>query len=234
MTTKGKYQEVFDQLIKKGTLKHQVYNNTLQTFQEFKALIRDMVQEYSRRTGRGKAAIPFEYSDKGTFQIELKFAGDILLFVMHTNVFEFSRYHEVMKTPYIREDKERSFCGVINIYNFLADSFKYSRINDIGYLIGRVFINKDMHYFIEGKREIGFLLNNFGNAVMNRDAARQILESAILYTIHFDLLTPPFDQVKEVTVEELRATLDSMLIKTGKRVGFRFQGDHAEFEEGGQ
>jgi hypothetical protein len=189
-----------------------------------------MAQEYAQRVNRDKTIIPFEFTDKGEFQMELKFAGDILLFVMHTNVFEFSRYHEVMKTPYVREDKERSFCGVINIYNFLADSFKYNRVNDIGYLIGRVFINKDMHYFIEGKREIGFLFNNFGTTVINRESARQIIESSILYTINFDLLTPPFDAVKEVSVEEMRTTLDSMLIKTGKRLGFRFQGDHTEYD----
>ena len=159
---KGKYEEIFNSLIRKGTLKQQVYRNTYQIFQEFKSIIREMAQEYTQRAGRDKIIIPFEFTDKGEFQFHLKFAGDILLFVMHTNVFEFSRYHEVMKTPYVREDKERSFCGVINIYNFLADSFKYNRINDIGYLIGRVFINKDMHYFIEGKREIGFLFNNFG------------------------------------------------------------------------
>jgi hypothetical protein len=231
---KGKYEEIFNSLIRKGTLKQQVYRNTYQIFQEFKSIVREMAQEYTQRAGRDKTIIPFEFTDKGEFQMELKFAGDILLFVMHTNVFEFSRYHEVMKTPYVREDKERSFCGVINIYNFLADSFKYNRINDIGYLIGRVFINKDMHYFIEGKREIGFLFNNFGNTVINREAARQIIESSILYTINFDLLTPPFDAVKEVSVEEMRTTLDSMLIKTGKRLGFRFQGDHAEFDSSQQ
>ncbi|HNS18433.1 MAG TPA: hypothetical protein PKH94_03060 [Bacteroidales bacterium] len=234
MTAKGKYDEMFDALIQKGALKQQVYRNTHQTFQEFKVLIRDMAEDYTQKTRRDKSIIPFEFTDKGEFQMELKFAGDVLLFVMHTNVFEFSRYHEVMKTPYVKENKERSFCGVIHIYNFLADSFKYNRINDIGYLIGRVFINKDMHYFIEGKREIGFLFNNFGNAVMNKQAARQIIESSILYTINFDLLTPPFDAVKEVTVDEMRTALDSLLIKTGKRVGFRFQGDHAEYGSGQQ
>ena len=45
-----------------------------------------------------------------------------------------------MNTSYVKEDKNRSYCGVIHLYNFLADSFKYNRLNDVGYLIGRVFI----------------------------------------------------------------------------------------------
>ena len=65
-------------------------------------------------------------------------------------------------------------------------------------MIGRVFINKDQHYFIEGKRELGFLYNNFEQAVINRESASEIIKSAILYTINFDLLVPPFDEVKIV------------------------------------
>jgi hypothetical protein len=229
MSTKGKHDELFDSIVKKASLKQTVYRNTYNIFQEFRVVMREMTGEYNRRNPAVNKSIPFEFTEKGDFQVELKFAGDILIFLMHTNVFEFSRYHEVMKTPYVNEDNDRSYCGVINIYNFLADSFKYNRLNDSGYLIGRVFINKDLHYFIEGKREIGFLYNNFDRAVMDRSEVRKIIESAILYALNFDLLTPPFDNVKEVTLEEMRATLDSMLIKTGKRLGFQFQGDHEEF-----
>jgi hypothetical protein len=92
-------------------------------------------------------------------------------------------------------------------------------------MIGRIFINRDMHYFIEGKREIGMLYNNFATSVISCETVTQIVESAILYTINFDLLTPPYDAVKLVTVSEIQASLDNMMIKTGKRLGFRFQAD---------
>jgi hypothetical protein len=220
--------ELFNIIISKGSLKQGVYSHTLNTFKLFKKILASLSEEYSRLDMQKQQSIPFVYSDKGDFQFELEFAGDMLIFMLHTNIFEFSRYHEVMKTQYIRDDKERSYCGMINIYNFLADSFRYNRLNDVGYLIGRIFINKDLHYFIEGKREIGYLFNNFGQAVMDETAARQIIESAILYTVNFDLLTPPFENVKEVTVQDLQNTLDSMKIKTGKRLGFKFQGDHEE------
>ncbi|MEZ5145698.1 MAG: hypothetical protein R2759_01090 [Bacteroidales bacterium] len=130
-----------------------------------------------------------------------------------------------MKTPYINEDIERSYCGVINIFNFLSDSFKYQRMNDAGYLIGRLFVNKDMHYFVEGKRELGFLYSNFGTSEVNAENIADILESAIYYTINFDLLVPPYDNIKEVMVQDFITALDSMQMKTGKRMGFRFQAD---------
>lgn len=214
---------IFKILRKKAELKQEVYANTLQTFKIFKNVIKSIKDEYDKTNDHKQRSILFEYKIKSEFEIELKFGGDILIFMMHTNVFEFPRSHEVMKTSYIREDYDRSYCGIINVYNFLGDSFKYNRINDIGYLIGRVFINKDRHYFIEGESEISLLFNNFVNLKINEIEARKIIESAILYTINFDLLTPPFDAVKEVSVYQIKTTIDNMKMKTGKRLGFKFQ-----------
>jgi hypothetical protein len=212
----------------KGQLKQLVYHNTLDSINLIKKVLTDLLREYQEKYALEPRAIPFILKDKGEFEVQLQFAGDVLIFSMHTNVFEFSRYHEVMSTSYIREDKNRSYCGIINIYNFLADSFKYNRVNDVGYLIGRIFINKDKCYFIEGKREIGLLYNNFGQEILDEKAARQIVESAIMYTINFDLLTPPYDSLKEISLEEMQSMVDSYKLKTGKRLGFKFQADRAE------
>ncbi|MBW6490886.1 MAG: hypothetical protein K0B15_06780 [Lentimicrobium sp.] len=220
--------DLFEVLRNKALLKQEVYQKTLTTFRQFKSVIIEMVRDYQERFNGNEQLIPFDFRDRGEFEFELKFGGDVLLFMMHTNIFEFSRTHEVMKTNYIHDDKTRSYCGVINVFNFLADSFKYNRINDIGYMIGRIFVNRDLHYFIEGKRELGMLYNNFSTSLVNRDSVAQIIESAILYTINFDLLTPPYDEVKMVTVSDIQASLDNMTLKTGKRLGFRFQADPAE------
>ncbi len=220
--------DLFDTLNNKGRLKQIVYRNTLESFVLIRKAIDDLGLEYKKKFGDDSSAIPFVHQDEGEFETRLQFAGDVLIFLMHTNIFEFSRYHEVMTTSYIRDDKQRSYCGIINIYNFLADSFKYNRLNDVGYLIGRIFINKDKCYFIEGKREIGLLYNNFGKEKLDNAAARKIVESAILYTINFDLLTPPYDSLKEISMGEMKSIVDSYTLKTGKRLGFKFQADQVE------
>jgi len=221
---------LFQSIVSKASLKQDVYQNTYTTFNKFKTVIKNLVTDYQEANLLTPHNIPFEHRNRGEFVVELKFAGDILIFMMHTNIFEFPRTHDVMKMPYITEDTERSYCGIINIYNFLGDSFKYKRINDIGYLIGRVFINKDMHYFIEGKREIGYLYRSFDIAYMDDQAAKSIITSAIKYTLNFDLLTPPYEEVKILSVYEIQTTLDNMKIKTGKRLGFKFQADMDEEE----
>jgi hypothetical protein len=215
-------------LRKKAAFKQEVYKITLETFTLFKSVLSEMAEEYRQKYRTDPLQIPFEYHDKGEFEAELRFGGDILIFIMHTNIFEFSRDHEVMNTTYIHENKSCSYCGVIMIFNFLADSFKYNRMNDLGYMIGRIFVNNENHYFVEGKREVGQLYNNFQSSVITRESVRLILESAIRYTCNFDLLTPPFEAMKMITVADIQNTLDNMKITTGKRLGFRFQGDHEE------
>ena len=217
--------ELFDILNKKGQLIESVYVNTLASFDLVKKVTSELLNEYLADHQQAIRPVTFIREESGEFELQLRFAGDVLVFSMHTNIFEFSRQHEVMSTQYIREDKSRSYCGIINIYNFLSDSFKYDRVNDIGYLIGRIFINKDRSYFIEGKREIGLLYNGFGKEVFDAKAARKLVESAIMYSINFDLLTPPFEAVKEITLAEIKSMTDSTTLKTGKRLGFKFQAD---------
>lgn len=215
-----------DLVFNKSDLKQDVYRATRETFSLFRDTTRELIslfQEQCRREGR---QVAFEFTDRGDFEFEVKFAGDILLFMMHSNVFEFSRDHQVMKTPYVREDAKRSYCGVIHIYNFLADSFVYQRDNDLGYMIGRVFVNNEHHYFIEGKRELGMLYTNFGTSVITPESVLGVVESAIEYTTNFDLLTPPYDEVKVVSVGEMRTNFDKKSLVTGKRLGFRFQADN--------
>ena len=98
-------------------------------------------------------------------------------------------------------------------------------MNDLGYVVGRVFINRENHYFAEGKRQLGFLYNDFIHSVIDETSIKAILESSILYCMNFDLFTPPFDAIKEVSVQDMQTASESMQIKTGKRLGFRFQAD---------
>jgi hypothetical protein len=224
--------KLFETIIQKASLKQQVYQNTYEAFNKIKKAIRRLVKEYQEKYADSDRYIPFEYKNRGEFEVELKFGGDILIFMMHTNVFDFPRSHPLLQTAYVSHRKERSYCGIINIYNFLGDSFKYKRINDIGYLVGRIFINSEMHYFTEGKREIGPDFGQFENTMLDEKAALNIIQSAINYTLNFDLLTPPYEQVKLLSVFEVQTTLDNMKIKTGKRLGFRFESDADEEETG--
>ena len=219
-----KTKKICNQINKKGVLKQNTFKNTEQVFEVLKqqaAGFPDIFKSYHPETD-----ILVKYETSQLHSFSLQFGSDILFFMLHSNVFEFNRDHELMKTPYIRENKDRAFCGMISIYNFLSDSVMYNRYNDIGYLIGRIFINMENHCYIDGKRELSQIYNNFNTVIFDKSLAWQILDSAIQYTINFDLLVPPYEIVKEITVQDMTDINNKRIpIKTAKRLGFRFQAD---------
>jgi hypothetical protein len=218
-------QSILRLLMTKSSMKQDVYERTVEVFKQLKQVAKEVATELGKEAGKADKRLQVTYTDKGEFELELKVAGDILIFHMHTNVFEFDNSHQIRKSSYVKQDEFRSYCGQISIYNFLSDSFKYNRVNDMGYLIGRIFVNQEKHYFIEGKKQLGFLYNDFSKNLLDKDAARAIVEASILYCLEFDLYTPPFEAVRELRVSEILETSLNMKVQTGKRLGFKFQSE---------
>lgn len=215
-----------DGMILKTNLKQEVYRKTLNSFALLKEVLKELADEY-RAVLKDKVedqVLPV-FQDKGPFNAEFKIGGDLLIFSMHSNVFVFDREHPIWKLDYIKANAMNSYCGVFNIYNFLADSFKYDRVEDLGYLIARIFINRENHFFVEGKRQSGELVKDFGSDEMTKQYMRDIIETAVQYAVDFDLLVPPYDQVKIASVEQMQVEINHSKIQTGKRLGFKFNSD---------
>jgi hypothetical protein len=212
-------------LKEKSLLKQKIYDNTLEWFGVIKDILKNLSKDVNVSLGNIDGRIKMEYTDRSNFDAQLKVAGDILLFSMHSNIFQFDREHPAWKTPYIQKNKYNAYSGIINIYNFLFDSFKYSRLDDLGYLIARVFINHENQYLVEGKRQMGMLFSNYGNEAINRSSLQIIISTAIQYSLEFDLLVPPYDTVKIATVGQAEAKIQHSRVITGKRLGFQFNSD---------
>ena len=74
--------------IDKASLKQEIYFRTLETFSHFKAEAGKFIESYRNNVSKSKYPLLFEYKDRGDFQFELRFGSDILIFMMHTNIFE--------------------------------------------------------------------------------------------------------------------------------------------------
>lgn len=210
----------------KSNVKQKVYANTLQSFKILKKVLKSLEKEYHTmvKDQIEHGSYP-AFRERGPFEVEFEIGGDLLIFSMHSNIFEFDNKHPILKSNYIQDDPLRSYCGMINIYNFLADSFKYSRQQDLGYLVARIFINKDNHFFVEGKRQTEENVKSFAVDTISPGVIRQIVETAIRYCIEFDLLVPPYDAVKLATVEQMQEKIIHSKMTTGKRLGFSFNSD---------
>ena len=214
---------ILETIVRKSTLKQKVFDSTFWAFNQLKETLLEMASEMDDELdGKLDRRVRLEYRDRGKFEAQLQIANDLLIFQMHNDVFEFDDAHPIWKTPYVQADRENSYCGVVNIYNFLSDSFKFNRNADEGYLIGRLFINRDRRYFVEGKGQTTLRAADFGKDEIDHDALIAILESAIAFSLDFDLLLPPYEENKRVTVDQFNTKMDNSKFVTGKRLGYEF------------
>lgn len=213
---------LIDTIKERSCVKRNVYENTIKEFEVLKEVLKNFTDELYEKVKAFDERLEVKFEEQGPFECRLTMAGDTLIFYMHSNVFQFDSSHHSWNTSYVKEEADRAYCGTIHIYNFLADSFRQKRRNDLGYMIARVFINKENHYLVEGRKQLGYLFNDFVNEVMDKDAWHRILETALLYSLDFDLLVPPYAQVNTISVQEVESLRDNNDTRTGKRFGFQF------------
>ncbi len=216
--------KILETITLKSNLKQRVFDTTFTSFNLLKDTLFEMASEIDDQLeGQLDRRVRLEYRDRGKFEAQLQVAGDTLIFQMHTDVFQFDLDHAVWQNEFVGRDVANTYCGVVNIYNFLADSFKFNRNADEGYLIGRIFINADRYYFVEGKgQDNGVKADKFGSAQLDREALITVLESALYYSINFDLLVPPFALNHRVKIDQFNSKMDNSKFETGKRLGFEY------------
>jgi hypothetical protein len=210
-------------LKEKSALKQDVYKVVKEQFELLKEVL---VEEISRlRTLVDDERVRLSIMNSNDYEIQVAIGSDVLIFHMHTNVFRFEDHHPIWKTSYLDTDKNLGYCGIINIYNFLFDSFHFNRLNDQGYLIGRMLVNKECHYIMEGKGELGYMYRDFVNNILDKEGMQAVVKRIFCHTIDFDIYTPPYDIVNEVTVYDMQNMLSNLKLRTGKRLGFKFEAD---------
>ncbi len=215
-------EQILSLLKNKSVLKQDVFHNTIDQFNSLKEVLKTTIQELTNQFGKTDERVTFEYRDRGAFQCEVRVAGDLLIFQMHTNVFQFEQDSSFWQTGYLKENPENSYVGTINVYNFLSDSFRYDRTSDVGYLLARAFINKENHFVVQGKKQLGIMFNDIVASNFDTNSQSKFVDQVILYALNFDLLIPPYENLHQITVEEMQDINHSGSLATGKRMGFQF------------
>jgi len=218
-------KQIVDLLNTKAPAKQEVFDKTEDIFKMLKEILSEIEGEYNEELLIEDERISLEYKNRGEFVAQLKVAGDVLVFNMHTNTFEFDRDHEIWKRPYSKKEISNTYCGVIYVYNYLFDSFRYQRHEDIGYLITRLFVNREGYFFVEGKRQKGMGVGHFGAKKLDRETLKRIIEVSVFYSLSFDLLVPPYDDMMMTTLAQVENEIMHSKVKTGKRLGFKYNSD---------
>ena len=81
--------ELFDIVLKKAKLKQDIYARSVEAIELLKKVSNEIVTDFKSKLPIDENRITFDFKDKSNFEFEIKFAGDVLIFMMHTNIFEF-------------------------------------------------------------------------------------------------------------------------------------------------
>ena len=216
--------EIVDLLINKAAVKQDVADYSEAVLERFKVVAQDELKELRKVINDKRVRLRFD--DKGKHEFIVYIGSDVLVFQLHRNIFRLPDENPMWNTPYLQENAANGYFAIINIYNFLAESFEQNRSNDAGYLIGRIFMNHNENFMVEGKGQLGFLFRDLDKSLITDDQIRHIIQCSIQFAIEFDLITPPYDLVSEATVMEIQAISSELKLKTGKRLGFKFSADN--------
>ena len=213
-------------LLDKSALKQDVADDCKIVFMSFKKAICKELDALKFKIKDPR--IRLNYEDKGEHEIHAYIGSDVLVFNLHRNVFKMPDNDPLWGTAYFRSNENNGYFGIINIFNFLAESFLQHRINDSGYLIGRIFINHDCHFYVEGKGHLGSLFRDTQNSVVNDEVIAAIVQLSFAYALQFDLHIPPFDYLSEITVEQIQLMGESLKLQTAKRLGFKMKAEESD------
>ena len=88
---------ILETVIRKSTLKQHVFDNTFAAFNLLKETLLEMASELDDQLeGRLDRRVRIEYRDRGKFEAQLQVANDLLIFQMHTDVFDFDDIQNAM------------------------------------------------------------------------------------------------------------------------------------------
>ena len=213
--------------MKKGGQAKDATDACYRVFTELKMVMQEFERELTAKT-KDDARLKIKYTDRGQFEAEIKAADDVLIFIMHTNAYVFEPSHPLWKSGYLSLRESHGTCGMISVYNFLSDSFKFDRRNDVGQLVARIFINSEENFYVEGKRQLGVMFNDFAQQKSNRENLLKVIELSVLYSLDIDVTVPPFDAMKEISVHEVVTYNLQTAVNAGKRLGFIVQNETTE------
>lgn len=220
-----KFNHIVKSLSDKAIAKLEVGDNAVWAFGLLKGQLKKLELEIDAVANGIDKRIGVKFVERGPLDLEFRVSDDIIIFSLHSDAFTFEDSHAIWKHSSMRSEHGKGYFGMISIYNFLTDSIKFNRVNDQGILVARLFIDRQKHFFMEGKKQLGLVHNNPGDEAFTESAARNVAEIIIAHCLDFDIITPPFDQVRIISVQELIEKSLSSVVSTGKRLGFRLQSD---------
>jgi len=219
-------QQLIDLLMHKSALKQDVADDLEVVFADLRKLI-DLEIKALKEVITDERVRLF-VKDRGDHEFHVYIGSDVLVFNLHHNVFRLPDSNPLWGTSYFKSQPNKGYFVTIHIYNFLAESLQQNRLDDQGYLLARIFVNHERHFFIEGKGSLGYTFSDPQHMLLSSEMLQLIAQMSFAYALQFDLYIPPFELMDEVSVGQIYVMGEQLKLRTAKRLGFKMSADESE------
>lgn len=210
---------IIDKLKNKAVLKQKIYNVTQNSFNELREVAKNLSVELNGMLPENvDENVRIEFMEINNFEFRIKFSGDTLAFIMHSNIVTLHPDHPAVANEYVEEDPNRAYFGSIRVYDFLSDSFKYNRYHDAGILMARMLVNVEKRYHIDSGIHFKALKQNLRKNEVNEASMRFFIENAMITAIDIDLVAPEYKDIFTVTLQE---HFENNQGEAGSKLGFQ-------------
>jgi hypothetical protein len=219
-------QQLIDLLMHKSALKQDIADDLEVVFDDLRKLIETDINALKEVITDERVRLFIK--DRGDHEFHVYIGSDVLVFNLHHNVFRLPDSNPLWGTSYFKSQPNNGYFGTIHIYNFLAESLQQNRLDDQGYLLARIFVNHERHFFIEGKGSLGYTFSDPQHMILSAEMLQLIAQMSFAYALQFDLYIPPFELMDVVSVGQIYVMGEQLKIRTAKRLGFKMSADESE------
>lgn len=203
----------------KSAVKQEAYRKLCRNFKLLEKEAKTVVKQINEKITKKDKDIILEVEHISNHEFHIKVAGDLLIFIMHTNIIVLDEGHGFNKSPYVQGNLANKYLGQINVYNFMADSLKFNRINDPGYLLARLFINHEGRFLVEGERQLNFMFESVSEKPISHFDLNIITQLVISQSIDNDLITSPFPNIRVISLNQ--KIEKTQALGAGYKIGFQ-------------
>lgn len=202
-----------------STLKQNLFEKTAELFIQLQEVCDELIKEIIEAE-KGAKHIPMKLEKINDLEFIFRIGGDVLIFILQSNVVRLPDEAYLSKSKYLKSDPDLRYFGQILIYNFLSDTITYGRLEDPGYLIGRILLNRENKFFLEGDRKIVFNFPELKENQVSKEKMRTLVEELVVSAIDNDLLAPAFQDIMLITYQQKLEHTSSM--GNPQKIGFDF------------
>ncbi|TRX56219.1 hypothetical protein FNH22_16405 [Fulvivirga sp. M361] len=221
MTEQDPLSFIAKQLETKLSVKQVAYRNLCDVFEILEKEAHKVISQIRDRITSCDEGIAMEVVGENGQEFHMKIGGDLLVFIMHTNIITLDKEHGFNKSDHVAENTFRRYLGQINVYNFMVDSFKYNRLTDPGFLLARLFVNCDRHFMIEGERQLGFMFDRVSEKPITDIDLNMFIKLLITQAIESDLIAPSFPEIRTISLHQ--KIEKTQALGGGVKIGFQMK-----------